>query len=403
MTRKSSPFRFVPTERYAPFATRAAQSRGRLHDEPESRSRSPYQRDRDRIIHCSAFRRLKHKTQVFVHHEGDYYRTRLTHSIEVAQIARSICRVFGLNEDLAEALSLAHDFGHTAFGHAGEDALDEMMAPYEGFDHNAQSLRVVTVLEERYALFPGLNLTWETLEGLAKHNGPLVKPGEDTSKLPIGIGDYVQTHDLELHSYAGLEAQIAAIADDIAYNNHDIDDGIRAGLFTIDDLRSVDLVRKVIEEVEDTHPGLDDTILTHEVIRRLIDLMVQDIIDEMVRRLEDLQPGSAGDIRAWDRPVASFSADMATEDRALKSFLKSNMYRHYKVNRMASKARRVVRDLFTLYLSEPDCLPTEWYAKTEGCDKTGTARVVADFIAGMTDSYALLEHKRLFDISIYEL
>ena len=403
MNRKSRPFRFVPTERYAPFATLAANSRGRLFGEPESRSRSPFQRDRDRIIHCSAFRRLKHKTQVFVHHEGDYYRTRLTHSIEVAQIARSICRVFGLNEDLAEALSLAHDFGHTAFGHAGEDALDEMMAPYGGFDHNAQSLRVVTVLEERYASFPGLNLTWETLEGLAKHNGPLVRPGEATSKLPVGIGDYVQTHDLELESYAGLEAQIAAIADDIAYNNHDIDDGIRAGLFTINDLRTVDLVRGVIEEVEDAHPGLDDTILTHEVVRRLIDVMVQDIIDEMVRRLEDLEPASAEDIRGWDRPVASFSGGMGAQDRALKSFLKRNMYRHYKVNRMASKARRVVRELFTLYLSEPDCLPTEWFAKTEGCDETGMARVVADFIAGMTDSYALLEHKRLFDISIYEL
>ncbi|RMF08145.1 MAG: deoxyguanosinetriphosphate triphosphohydrolase [Alphaproteobacteria bacterium] len=401
--KKNRAFRFFPTERYAPYASRPLESRGRLYDEPESRSRSPFQRDRDRIIHCSAFRRLKHKTQVFVYHEGDYYRTRLTHSIEVAQIARSVCRVFGLNEDLAEALALAHDFGHTPFGHAGEDALDEVMAPYGGFDHNAQSLRVVTVLEERYANFPGLNLTWETLEGLAKHNGPLLKPGVARADLPVGIGDYVERHDLELDTFAGPEAQIAAIADDIAYNNHDIDDGIRAGLFTIDDLREVDVVRQVIEDVEREHPGLRETTLTHEVVRRLIDVMVQDIIEETVRRLELLKPRSASDIRGWDRPVASFSDAMADHDRALKSFLHANMYRHYKVNRMASKARRVVRELFELYLSEPDCLPTEWFAKTQGCDKAGTARVVADFIAGMTDSYALLEHKRLFDISTYEL
>lgn len=403
--RKTKAFRFFPTERYAPYASRPRETRGRLHPEPESRTRSPFQRDRDRIIHCSAFRRLKHKTQVFVHHEGDYYRTRLTHSIEVAQIARSICRVFGLNEDLAEALSLAHDFGHTPFGHAGEDALDDAMTPYGGFDHNAQSLRVVTALEERYAGFQGLNLTWETLEGLAKHNGPLLLAGQDPAALPVGIGDYVRTHDLELHTFAGAEAQIAAIADDIAYNNHDIDDGIRAGLFTLDDLREIGFVRAVIEEVEAAYPGLDDTRRTHEVVRRLIDVMVHDIIEETVRRLEDLKPAHVSDIRGWDRPVASFSDAMAAHDRELKSFLKRNMYRHYKVNRMASKARRVVRHLFDLYMAEPDCLPTEWYARAHRADATTTetARVVADFIAGMTDSYALLEHKRLFDISTYEL
>src|SRR5690606_29674415 len=251
------PYRYHVVERYAPYACRPADSRGRLYPEPPSRTRSPFQRDRDRIIHCGAFRRLKHKTQVFVHHEGDYYRTRLTHSIEVAQIARSISRVFGLNEDIAEALSLAHDFGHTPFGHAGEDALDAAMAPYGGFDHNAQSLRVVTRLEERYGAFPGLNLTWETLEGLAKHNGPLCRSAADYDRLPLGISDYVREHDLELYTYAGLEAQVAAIADDVAYNNHDVDDGVRAGLFGLDELREVPLVAAVLDEVDAAYPALE--------------------------------------------------------------------------------------------------------------------------------------------------
>lgn len=402
MKNSPSPYRFHVVERYAPFACRPAETRGRLYPESESPTRSPFQRDRDRIIHCSAFRRLKHKTQVFVYHEGDYYRTRLTHSIEVAQIARSISRIFGLNEDLAEALSLAHDFGHTPFGHAGEDALDAAMEPYEGFDHNAQSLRVVTKLEERYAAFPGLNLTWETLEGLAKHNGPLCRKGEDKI-LPIGISDYVKEHDLELHSYASAEAQVAAIADDVAYNNHDIDDGVRAGLFQLDDLQAVPLVAEAIAIVDAAYPGLDKGRRVHEVVRRLISRMVEDIVQETARRIEALAPASAQDIRDAAGPVVAFSSAMAEQDRVLKSFLKTNMYRHYKVNRMASKARRVVHELFDLYITEPDCLPTEWFDKTAGLTEQGRARVVADFIAGMTDSYALLEHKRLFDVSTFTL
>jgi len=403
MDKRISPYRFHVVERYAAYASRPSETRGRLYPEPESATRSPFQRDRDRIIHCSAFRRLKHKTQVFVHHEGDYYRTRLTHSIEVAQIARSISRVFGLNEDIAEALSLAHDFGHTPFGHAGEEALDAAMAPYGGFDHNAQSLRVVTRLEERYGGFTGLNLTWETLEGLAKHNGPLCRSRDEYDRLPMGISDYVREHDLELYTYAGLEAQVAAIADDVAYNNHDVDDGVRAGLFTLDELREVPLVAEVLDEVDAAYPKLEPGRRAHEAVRRLISRMVEDIIAETARRLERLKPRSAMDVRQADSPTAAFSGEMAEQDRILKSFLKSHMYRHYKVNRMTSKARRVVRDLFDLYMSEPDCLPTEWFAKAKGQPDSGRARVIADFIAGMTDSYALREHKRLFDISTFEL
>ncbi|MBW7837897.1 MAG: deoxyguanosinetriphosphate triphosphohydrolase [Sphingomonadales bacterium] len=402
MTERPTPYRYHVVERYAPFACRPAETRGRLYPEAESATRSPFQRDRDRIIHCGAFRRLKHKTQVFVHHEGDYYRTRLTHSIEVAQIARSVGRVFGLNEDLTEALSLAHDFGHTPFGHAGEDALNAAMTPYGGFDHNAQSLRVVTYLEERYGAFPGLNLTWEALEGLAKHNGPLMRKGE-AKPLPVGIGDYVKRHDLELHTYASAEAQVAAIADDVAYNNHDIDDGVRAGLFSLEDLCAVPLVAEVVAEVDAAYPALDKTRRIHESVRRLISRMVEDIIAETGRRIEDLKPTSAQDIRVAGKPVVAFSEAMQTADRQLKTFLNNHMYRHYKVNRMASKARRVVRELFDLYMAEPNCLPTEWFEKTANGDAVSRARVIADFIAGMTDSYALLEHKRLFDISTYEL
>jgi dGTPase len=396
------PYRYHVVERYAPYACRPADSRGRLYPEPPSRTRSPFQRDRDRIIHCGAFRRLKHKTQVFVHHEGDYYRTRLTHSIEVAQIARSVCRVFGLNEDIAEALALAHDFGHTPFGHAGEEALDAAMAPYGGFDHNAQSIRVVTRLEERYAGFPGLNLTWETLEGLAKHNGPLLAHGEK-KVLPMGIAEYVQVHDLELHTYAGAEAQVAALADDVAFNNHDIDVGVRAGLFALDDLKPLPLVGDIIGEIDREYPNLDKNRRLYGVVRRLIGRMVEDIIAETARRLDALKPASADDIRRAGAPVVAFSPDVAAADKELKSFLRSRMYRHYKVNRMTSKARRVVRDMFELYMVEPNCLPTEWFAKTEGQNDAARARIIADFIAGMTDSYALLEHKRLFDISTYEL
>ncbi len=379
----------------APYASNPAESRGRLHAEPESATRTAFQRDRDRIIHCAAFRRLEYKTQVFVYHEGDYYRTRLTHSLETAQIARSICRVLGLNEDLAEALALAHDLGHTPFGHAGEDALARAMAEYGGFDHNTQTLRILTELEERYADFDGLNLTWETLEGTVKHNGPLL-PAADG--LPPAIQRYNESHDLELASHPGPEAQVAAIADDIAYNNHDVDDGLRAGLFEYEDLADVALVGPIFAAVRESHPDLAESRLVHEAVRRMIGAMVDDILAESRRRLDQAGCASAAELRALGRPVIAFSEEMAANDRTLKEFLRQRMYRHYKVNRMASKSRRVIGDLFALFIAEPECLPADWRARCNGVRSAETARAVADYIAGMTDRFAFLEHQRLFEM-----
>ncbi len=384
------------TASLAPFACRPEATRGRLHTEPESRTRTCFQRDRDRIIHSAAFRRLQYKTQVFVNHEGDFFRTRLTHSLEVSQIARSVCRSLGLNEDLAEALALAHDLGHPPFGHAGEDALKEMMTPFGGFDHNAQSLRVVTSLERRYGEFDGLNLTWETLEGVVKHNGPLLG-GEGAPPLPRAIAAYTNGHDLELDTYPGLEAQVAAMSDDIAYNNHDIDDGLRAGLFSMADLGEVPLVGPIFAEVRATYRDRSDTRIVHEAVRRLIGAMVHDLLDETRRRLAETDPSSPDDVRRAGRPLVGFSAEMEAHDGALRTFLFDNMYRHYKLNRMASKARRVVKDLFALLVAEPECLPTEWRRQAAGADTEATAQLVADYIAGMTDRYALDEHMQLFD------
>ncbi len=381
----------------ASYASQPENSRGRLYPEADSPTRTAFQRDRDRIIHAAAFRRLQYKTQVFVNHEGDFFRTRLTHSLEVAQIARSVSRCLGLEEDLAEALALAHDLGHTPFGHAGEDALIEAMKPYGGFDHNAQSLRVVTQLERRYPDFDGLNLTWETLEGLVKHNGPLVV-GERPAVLPFGIADYVAGHDLELDTHAGAEAQVAALADDVAYNNHDIEDGLRAGLFSLDDLADVPLVGPVLDEARRKYPELDDSRLIDEAVRQMIGAMVIDLTGETARRIAESDVRSADDIRRLGRPIAGFSDKMHKNDKALKDFLHTNMYRHYKLNRMTSKARRVVRELFELLVSEPECLPTEWRAQAAGPRQTSTARIVADYIAGMTDRHALDEHRRLFDV-----
>ena len=381
-----------------PYASHPEASQGRLYAEPESPTRSVFQRDRDRIIHSAAFRRLKYKTQVFVYHEGDNFRTRLTHSLEVSQIARSVSRVLGLNEDLAEALALAHDLGHPPFGHAGEEALHSAMKDFGGFDHNAQTLRILTSLEHRYAEFDGLNLTWETLEGVVKHNGPLLKRSGGAGALPRGIAEYNSRHDLQLTTFAGGEAQVAAIADDIAYNNHDIDDGLRAGLFSVEDLVDVPLAGPVFREVQDRYPNLERTRLIHESVRRMINGMVTDLIAETRRRLAAAAPKSVDDIRALDAPVVAFSETMRANDRALKEFLFERMYRHYKVNRMTSKARRVVHDLFALFMEEPGCLPVEWQRQTDGSGHPGTALVVADYIAGMTDRFALEEHQRLFDV-----
>jgi dGTPase len=375
----------------AAFACRPEESRGRLYAEPVLEGRSEFQRDRDRIVHSSAFRRLQYKTQVFVYHEGDHYRTRLTHSLEVAQIARSIARALGLNEDLAEALALAHDLGHTPFGHAGEDALGEAMRPLGTFDHNEQTLRILTSLERRYLDFDGLNLTWEALEGVVKHNGPIHRP-------PPSIAEYNHRHDLWLDSYAGAEAQVAAMSDDIAYNNHDIDDGLRAGLFALQDIADLPLIGPVLAPLLGEHGDADPSRLAHELVRRLINIMVADLIDETRRRIAEHDPRSADAVRRLGRPLVGFSETMQANDRALKSFLFEHMYRHYKVNRMTSKARRVLKDLYRLYSSEPGLLPTEWRRQVERQDEVGRARLIADYIAGMTDRFALNEHERLFDL-----
>jgi dGTPase len=381
----------------APYASDAARTRGRLVEEPESSTRTVYQRDRDRILHSAAFRRLEYKTQVFVNHEGDYYRTRLTHSLEVAQIARSIARALDLNEDLAEAVALAHDLGHPPFGHAGEDALKDAMRDWGGFDHNAQTLRILTHLEQRYAEFDGLNLTWETLEGVVKHNGPIL--GANKSKtIPETIAEYNGRHDLLLATWPSAEAQVAALADDIAYNNHDIDDGLRAGLFDIADLEALPLVGPTFGEVKGRYPGLERARLINESIRRLIDHMVNDLLAETRRRLDAAKPKSADDVRAAGAALVAFSDAMRAHDRALRTFLMQRMYRHYRVNRMTSKARRVVAELFQLFVAEPECLPTEWQALAARKNSAATARVVTDYVAGMTDRYALDEHRRLFDL-----
>ena len=388
---------WIPSRDLASFGSHEEDSRGRLYGGTESETRGCFQRDRDRIIHADAFRRLAYKTQVFVNHEGDFFRTRLTHSLEVAQIARSVCRYLRLNEDLGEALALAHDLGHPPFGHAGEDALQELMEPYGGFDHNAQSLRVITHLEARYAEFDGLNLTWETLEGVVKHNGPLINT-DNPQPLPRAIAQYANIHNLELSTFAGPEAQVAAISDDIAYNNHDIDDGLRAGLFKISDIHDVPLVGPIFADVAHDFPDASESRRIHEAVRRLIGAMVNDLIEETQRRIAELNPQSAKEIRNHTHPIDGFSETMRSNDAEIKKFLFENMYRHYKLNRMTSKGRRVVKDLFSLLVDEPGCLPSEWQRKVDRTDKATTAQIVADFVGGMTDRFALDEHRRLFDL-----
>jgi dGTPase len=387
---------FHPSAGLSAFASRAEMSRGRQFKEPESATRTPYMRDRDRVIHSGAFRRMKHKTQVFVYHEGDYYRTRLTHSLEVAQIARSISRVLRLDEDLSEALALAHDLGHAPFGHAGEDALSAAMQPFGGFDHNAHALRLVTNLEQRYAEFDGLNLTWETLEGIVKHNGPLLGPQSKNEPLPQAIAEFNTTFDLRLETFASAEAQVAALADDIAYNNHDIDDGLRAALFTIEELLPLPLVGGIFTQVTQRYPDLDRSRLIHESVRRLISAMIEDAIGETQRRVNELKLQSAEDVRNCGQQLVAFGDAMRSADKALKSFLFTNMYRHSKVSSTLAKAKRVVADLFALFLSDPGVLPTPWSERCGAAGSQQTARVVSDYIAGMTDRFALEEHRRLF-------
>ena len=384
------------------YASDPHKSRGRVVEEPPSPSRNDFRRDCDRIIHSTAFRRLAHKTQVFVFHEGDHFRTRLTHTLEVAQIARSLARALGLDEDLSEALALAHDLGHPPFGHAGERALDECLAAFGGFDHNAQALRVVTALERRYARFDGLNLTWETLEGLVKHNGPLTdRAGHPVGRyrdrgVPQAILDYQSRQDLELWSFASGEAQVAALADDIAYDAHDIDDGLRAELFSIGDLADVPMAGDLLDEIDRNYGALDATHQAHEVVRRVITRMIEDVIDESRRRIETLAPHSAADIRYAAGPVIAFSYALAEGDRSIKGFLYPRMYRHPRVDRIMSDAQDVVRDLFGHYADVPSDLPPEWREGLEDGDR-GRARQIANYIAGMTDRFALIEHERFFE------
>jgi len=374
----------------APYAQQDADSRGRRFDEPPPRHRTEYQRDRDRIVHSTAFRRLVYKTQVFVNHEGDLYRTRLTHSLEVAQIARSVARAMRLNEPLAEAVCLAHDLGHTPFGHAGQDALNECMREFGGFEHNLQSLRVVDELEERYAEFTGLNLTFEVREGILKHCSAanarrLGELGERFLK----------------RQQPSLEAQLSNLADEIAYNNHDVDDGLRAGLITIEDLRELAIFRRQYDTVTGKYPDLGGRRQIHEVVRRMIDFLVNDLIDASRAAVVAAAPADVEAVRALPEPLLRFSDEVRTEHLELKRYLRDNLYRHYRVLRMTNKARKVIRDLFETMLEDVDLMPTEHQAAARRMEaeggRAGRARAVADYIAGMTDRFAILEHRRLFN------
>lgn len=376
---------------HAPFASDPTRSKGRRVAEEESTFRSCFQRDRDRIIHASAFRRLKHKTQVFVEHEGDYYRTRLTHSIEVAQVARTIAGALGLNDELTEAVALAHDLGHTPFGHTGEDALHALMQPFGGFDHNAQAIKIVTSLERHYAEFDGLNLTWESLESIAKHNGPV------TGVLPHALADYNAQHDLELHTHASAEAQVAALSDDIAYNNHDLHDGLRAGLFSEDQIAQLPIVREAYAEVDRLYPSTDSYRRRHEALRRVFGVMVADVIETSQMQLTASGAQSAADIRHLGRPVIQFSPTLWADLQEIRAFLFTNMYRAPSVMEKRAEVTQVVEDLFPLFLDDPDLLPRRWRNDVAAAqhDRQQLARIVSDYIAGMTDRFALQEHGRL--------
>ena len=380
----------------APYATLAEKTRGRLYPEKEAPYRTCFQRDRDRIIHSEAFRRLESKTQVFVYHEGTSLRTRLTHSLEVSQITRSLCRMLKLNKDLGEALALAHDLGHTPFGHAGEMALNECMQNYGGFDHNAHSLKIVTKLEQKYPRFDGINLSWETLEGLVKHNGPLI--GEGKNDLPLEIAEYNAIQDLKLDTYPGAEAQIAALADDIAYCNHDTDDGLKTGLISVEEMAQVDFFKHHYDQVKKEYPHVEHSRVVAETVRRMINDMILDVAETSRRRLADIRPETVGDIRSLKEPVIRFSEEMTRDMESLKAFLFPNMYRHYKINRMTSKGKRIVKDLFSLLFSEPNLLPLSWQRRSERMpDMRAKARLTADFVAGLTDASAIELQTRLFD------
>jgi dGTPase len=384
----------------ASFASNPWKSRGRLYEEESSPTRSEFQRDRDRIVHTTAFRRLKHKTQVFISPDGDHYRTRLTHTIEVAQVARALARALRIDEDLAEGVALVHDFGHTAFGHTGEDALSELLKPYGGFDHNAQSLRIVTKLERRYARYDGINLSWESLEGLVKHNGPLIDASGKGIKgeVPLPIVEYCQQQDLEIGSFASLEAQVAAIADDIAYNTHDIDDGLRSGYLTLEMLEEVPFLKGLMDEIRTAYPNLDRHRFGHELTRRQITRMVEDVIATSQANLAELRPNGVDDIRAASMTIAGFSSEMIETDRQIKKMLFARIYRHPEIMRIRADATSIITDLFNLYMNKPEEMKSDfWVDGVQGLSEAARARHVGDYLAGMTDSYAMRSHQRLFD------
>ena len=371
------------------FSTSFENSKGRLHNENESENRNPYQRDRDRVIHSDSFRLLKHKTQVFLAHTGDYYRTRLTHSLEVSQISRSISRRLGLDEDLAEVLALSHDLGHPPFAHSGEEILNECMNDYDGFDHNAQTLRILTSLEERYPLFNGLNLTWETLEGVVKHNGPLLDPH-------IVIKEYNKLHDLELNTYPGLEAQIASLSDDIAYNNHDIDDGFRAGFISLDDLKNIELFSEIIKEINSEFKGIDNYMIVKELIRRLIGLMVNDLIKNTKKNISKVNPKNAEEIRSHNGLIASFSDFFISQDTQIRNFLRSRVYEHNSIEKERVKSMRIIEEIFSKLIKNIDLLPIKLKEKCDSPYSKITARVICDYIASMTDRSIVENHARLY-------
>ena len=369
------------------FSTSFENSKGRLHNENESENRNPYQRDRDRVIHSDSFRLLKHKTQVFLAHTGDYYRTRLTHSLEVSQISRSISRRLGLDEDLAEVLALSHDLGHPPFAHSGEEVLNKCMNDYDGFDHNAQTLRILTSLEERYPSFNGLNLTWETLEGVVKHNGPLLDPH-------IVIKEYNKLHDLELNTYPGLEAQIASLSDDIAYNNHDIDDGFRAGFISLDDLKKIELFSEIIKEINSEFKGIDNYMIVKELIRRLIGLMVNDLIKNTKKNISKVNPKNAEEIRSHNGLIASFSDFFISQDTQIRNFLRSRVYEHNSIEKERVKSMRIIEEIFSKLIKNIDLLPIKLKEKCDSPYSKITARVICDYIASMTDRSVVENHAR---------
>ena len=379
------------------FSTNFRTSKGRLYKEKEDVNRSIYQRDRDRVIHSSAFRRLEHKTQVFVHHEGDHYRSRLTHSLEVSQIARTIARMLVLDEDLSEVIALAHDLGHTPFGHAGEEALNKSMSDYGGFDHNAQTLRIITLLEKKYFSFDGLNLTWETLEGIVKHNGPLEK-----NNLPFAIQDYLKNGmNLEIETWCGPEAQVAALSDDIAYFSHDFEDGVRANFFTLEEI--IDTFSILSDVKKNLNKKINDYSvkrIVNEIRRLIISKMITDLVIKTKENIKKFQPKSSQDVRLLGKPLIEFSDAMSLSMREIRAFLTTKMYKHYEINRMTSKAKRIVSDLFKIYSQEADCLPNEWKLNYDKAKNSfARNRIITDYIAGMTDRFAINEHKKLYDFN----